>query len=491
MAHNPILRDFSSCHILVVGDVMLDQYLWGTVSRISPEAPVPVFSIERRSQGLGGAANVAANLSGLKCKVSLVGMIGEDASGQILLSLLKSLGVDCPSIKYNGKTITKTRAITEGQQLIRLDEEDIRVCDEETEERILHFVRENLERFDAIILSDYGKGLIKNESLSGDIIQMGRHMGIPVLVDPKGKNWWLYKGATCITPNMSEFNLLFDRSSWTKEALSTAMKEIKARYELDSLLVTRGEKGMCLVDQDNAFFEIPTQAREVFDVSGAGDTVIATYAAGLAARQEAFSAARLANIAAGIVVGKVGTQPINASELQSAIALDDKFENPSFFGKVHYSSSFQNTVSAWKAASQKIVFTNGCFDLLHPGHIYLLHESRKMGDRLIVGLNSDASIRRLKGSSRPILTEQDRASLLGALKDVDLVIVFEQDTPLELINVVKPDILVKGADYQYDQIVGREEVEQSGGRVEIIPLLESYTSDKFENHLANNFVKRS
>ncbi len=325
-----------------------------------------------------------------------------------------------------------------------------------------------------MILSDYGKGIFSTRTIARDLIQTARKAGLPVLVDPKGRDWQRYRGATCITPNTAELEAVAGEALEADEAALIASGcRVREDYELDWLLVTRGANGMCLIDARNHHHLIPAQAREVYDVSGAGDTVIATLAASLGAGDAFVEAAETANLAAGVVVGKLGTQPIYQSELASMLQFSDSSYPAT---KLIGLEAGLARVREWKSAGDKVVFTNGCFDLLHPGHISLLHKARAYGDRLVVGLNSDASVRRLKGQSRPFLSEQDRAAMLGALECVDLVIPFEEDTPLELIDKVKPHILVKGSDYTPEEVVGKAEVEAYGGCVRLVALVEGYST---------------
>ncbi len=468
---------FSQCRILVVGDLMLDRYLWGEVKRISPEAPVPVFQVKKQSEVRGGAGNVVSNLIGLGAVVSVVGLHGADEAGRRLNTLLeheqiRNLSIECP----DRPTITKTRLVSGGQQLIRLDEEEIGPAGAGLVDEAVRRVEDNAPAADAIILSDYGKGLLQSGGLTQAVIGIGRRRGIPVFVDPKGRDWERYLGATCITPNSREMEAYEGAVFETNEQLAAAMQKAIRRLDLERLLVTRGAAGMCLMGKDNTPVSISTQARQVFDVSGAGDTVIATLALAVAANAEFADAARLANLAAGVVVGKVGTQPITFFELQSAARAPDGRLNGKSHCKIFTGETAGAQVEAWKANGEKIVFTNGCFDLLHPGHIHLLNKAKESGQRLVVGLNSDASVKRLKGPARPILNEQDRASILASLDCVDMVVLFVEDTPLNLITRLKPDLLVKGADYQPEQVVGREIVESYGGKVQRVEVLAGYST---------------
>lgn len=480
------LSDWSQKRILVVGDIMLDRYLWGDVRRISPEAPVPVVRVKQQSEVPGGAGNVASNLAGLECPVSILGICGNDEAGKRLKKILEEKGIE-PLLQESPArpTITKTRVMARGQQLLRLDEEEPRNLSMETAEKLIAQFEAAAPACDVVILSDYGKGIFQTPELCQHCIRFCRTRGIPVLIDPKGADWTRYHGATCITPNTAELELSAGGSVEENEPeLIQMATTIRKEYGLEWLLVTRGASGMILCGDAASPFIIPAQAREVFDVSGAGDTVIATLAAGLAMKISFAEAAQLANLAAGIVVGKLGTQPITHTELKTAVALNDIQRRSAVRAKTATVESAKILIKSWQSSGQKVVFTNGCYDLIHPGHIHLLHQSRDLGDRLIIGLNTDASVRRLKGTSRPIISEQDRAAIVGALGCVDMVVLFDEDTPLQLIEALKPDILVKGEDYRLDQVVGKDVVESYGGRVCRVPLLEGYSTTRIANRIA-------
>lgn len=460
------LISFSGVNILVVGDVMLDHYLWCQVTRISPEAPVQVVRVKEKTSVLGGAANVAANLAGLGCNVALLGAKGDDEAGRILSNQLRQVGIEDNILQESHRpTTTKTRVLAQGQQLIRLDEEEVgALSDQAAQELFARYVKLLVGK-EAVILSDYGKGV-----LAGDICQQmishSRKRNIPILVDPKGRDWERYAGATCITPNEAELESVADGAISNDIDLLREARKVHGKYQLDYLLVTRGAKGMILIDAQAGAKMIAAKPQEVFDVSGAGDTVIAVLAAGVAAGVEWMSAAGIANAAAGVVVGKVGTHAIRIDELQVALRLD----GAGSFHKIYSLADAKIKVDSWRAVGQQVVFTNGCFDLLHAGHIKLLHSAAKEGNRLIVGLNSDASVVRLKGSDRPILNQQDRAAILSALESVDMVVIFDEDTPLNLIESLRPDVLVKGADYSKEKVVGHQLVESWGGKVVLVPL---------------------
>ncbi len=467
------LSDFKKVNALVIGDVMLDRYLWGRVSRISPEAPVPVVKVESRTYRLGGAANVAANLAALGCRVRLVGTKGADDCGETLSRLLTENRIEdhLLTLAPPRPTIVKTRVMSQRQQLVRLDEEETgTICAAEAK-ILLDRVLELIAEAGVVVLSDYGKGTLDDASCS-TIIRSARERLLPTLVDPKGSDWARYNGATCITPNTAELELIAGKELVSEEMFMDAGRELIKGLQIDRLLVTRGPKGMALFAPNEPPLLIPTQARDVFDVSGAGDTVIATVAAGIATGMGWAQCAELANIAAGIVVGKVGTNPIRAEDL--AIALRQGHNGTQ--RKICDPASARLMVDAWRVNGNSVVFTNGCFDILHAGHIRLLHAAAAEGQRLVVGLNSDSSVRRIKGMHRPILPQHDRAALLAALGCVDMVVIFEEDTPLSLIKALRPDVLVKGADYTHEAVVGHELVEGWGGRVVLTPLIENLST---------------
>lgn len=460
------LSAFQDVHILVVGDVMLDHYLWCRVNRISPEAPVPVVRVEEKTSVLGGAANVAANLAGLGCRVALLGSVGDDEAGRMLCSKLEQASIANHLLTDPQKpTTTKTRVLAQGQQLIRLDEENTGGISDEIARHLLTSFEKLLAEKQVVICSDYGKGLLAGDICQG-LIALCRRRNIPVLIDPKGRDWSRYRGATCVTPNESELVQVVNGSIDNEADLLHEAVKIQKQFDLECMLVTRGAKGMLLIDSRSEAKIISAKLREVFDVSGAGDTVIALLAAGVAAGFGWAMAARIANAAAGVVVGKVGTHAINVDELQFALRLDEVGSSH----KIYTLADARMRVDSWRTAGETIVFTNGCFDLLHAGHVKLLQAAAREANRLVVGLNSDASVTRLKGPERPILKQQDRASILAALECVDMVTVFDEDTPLQLIESLRPDVLVKGADYSIDRVVGREVVEGFGGKVVLVPL---------------------
>ena len=477
MATSLDLKKFAQCRILVVGDLMLDRYLWGDVERISPEAPIPVVHIRKKSDVPGGAGNVVSNLVNLGCSVVVTGVRGNDMAGKLLNQILQNLKVQTHiPIDSERPTVTKTRIVSHGQQLLRVDEEEFFALSEYMESKIIKLVNNNLPECNAVILSDYGKGVLKNRELTQTIINLAKENNIPVIVDPKGRDWERYRGATCVTPNTRELEKEYGDTLTEEGQLTEAMRRVLTEYNFGWLIVTRGPLGMCVMNHENAPIFVPTVARQVYDVSGAGDTVVATLALGVSSGLSFLDSAKLANLAAGIVVGKIGTQPICLFELRASLettGVDAWTGNG--MQKIASLTAAIIQIDAWRASGQKIVFTNGCFDLLHPGHVHLLHQAKDLGDRLIVGLNSDASVTRIKGPSRPVLKENDRASLLSSLQCVDMVVLFEEDSPDELIRILRPDVLVKGAGYRLEEVVGRAIVESYGGEIKLIPILEGYS----------------
>ncbi len=486
--YQDILKSFSDANVMVVGDIMLDRYFWGEASRISPEAPVPVVKVKKKTRSLGGAGNVAANLSGLGCNTAIIGVCGSGNAGKQLKEMIINLGVDDQIIEDPSRpTITKTRVMAAKQQALRLDEEKTGSISPDVQKEILFRLQKRINTCKAVVLSDYGKSVFLSTTFTQKVIEMCRHRKVPVFVDPKGSQWGKYKNATCITPNTAEFELVTGGSPDNqKQAFFACAKALREKTSIDWLLITRGPRGMSLVGGEDKPFVVPARAREVFDVSGAGDTVIATMAAAVASGLDFFKAAEMANMAAGVVVGKLGTRPINRQELFAALNSYDAGKR--FFPIIENSdySDVGAQAEKWRSAGETIVFTNGCFDLLHPGHVSLLRQAKALGHRLIVGLNSDASVKRLKGESRPILVEKDRAAVLSALESVDMVALFGEDTPRQLIKAVKPDILVKGADYAIDDVVGKNIVQAYGGRVALVDILKGHSTTTIAEKISAN-----
>jgi len=456
--------------VLVIGDLMLDRYLIGDVQRISPEAPVPVVLLKQQNDRAGGAANVAANLANLGITTRIAGCVGEDAEASTLLALINHLGIKSEAVIQSSArpTIAKTRVMSTNQQIVRIDQESqAPLSDEENSELHILITRAIHDQPAMVILSDYAKGVL-SEATCRYIIETCKQANIPVLVDPKGQDYSKYQGATALTPNKKETSEACGVSMNDNHALLAAAKKLKKSLNLDFLAVTRGEEGITLLEQDTDH-HISATAKKVFDVSGAGDTVIATLAAGLIHGLSAQEALSLANTAAGIVVGKVGTVPIELAELLHELTSKNASAQAD---KICDLASLKNKVNTWRDSHQKIVFTNGCFDLLHAGHVTYLEAAKKTGDKLILGLNTDRSVSALKGPTRPVIHENDRARVLAALEAVDAVILFDEDTPLNLIDAVRPDVIVKGDDYTEEQVVGGKEVKAWGGSVKLIPLVQ-------------------
>ncbi len=452
------LPDFNRAGVLVVGDVMLDRYWYGPTSRISPEAPVPVVKVDNVEERPGGAANVAMNIASLGANSRLVGLTGEDDAARALNETLSGVNVQCDFVSVaTHPTITKLRVLSRNQQLIRLDfEEGFEGVDvEPLHERI----RQALPASGALVLSDYAKGALASVK---SIIAIAREAKVPVLVDPKGTDFERYRGATILTPNLSEFEAVVGKCKDEAEIVDRG-RALMEQFDLSALLVTRSENGMTLLQPGKAPFHLPTQAQEVYDVTGAGDTVIGVLAAALAAGNTLEESCFLANAAAGVVVGKLGTSTVSTVELENAI----RARPEAGFG-VMTESQLKEAVALARRRGEKVVMTNGCFDILHAGHVSYLANARKLGDRLIVAVNSDASTRRLKGESRPINRLENRMIVLGALEAVDWVVAFEEDTPQRVIADILPDLLVKGGDYKPEEIAGSEEVWANGGEVRVL-----------------------
>lgn len=453
--------------LLIVGDLILDRYVSGEVSRISPEAPIPVLLATRREERLGGAGNVAANLCSLDAEVALIGVVGDDASGRDLLGLMQSMGVDVDGCVRDATrpTTVKTRMISGVQQMIRIDWEEARPLAPEIESRVLAAIAEQVPRAAGVLLSDYGKGVLTDRVLRA-AIEAARAAGVPVLVDPKGQDFRRYRGATLLTPNRKEAEVALGRKIRSLEELPAAARELMRLAELEVSVITLGADGICFLEKDGRFVRVPTMARAVFDVTGAGDTVIALLAVCLADKQGIDQAVGLANQAAGLVVAKRGAASVTRAELRAALG-----QSGGSGGKRLHSETLVERLTTWRQAGDRIVFTNGCFDVLHAGHVQYLRFARSKGDRLVVGVNDDASVRRLKGEKRPVNPLEDRLEVLAALEMVDGVIEFAADTPLELIQRVTPEVLVKGQDWEHKGVVGREWVEAHGGQVVLAPLL--------------------
>jgi len=461
------LERFAALRVLVAGDFMLDEYLWGEVSRISPEAPVLVVKVERQSRVLGGAGNVVNNLIGLGAQVEVLGLVGDDPPGADIRQELARLGVDDRGLFTDParQTTRKTRVVGNHQQIVRIDRESRMEADPWFMEAAHNYLQGDAPALDAIIISDYGKGALPSALLQR-LIAWGRRQGLPVVVDPKGTDFSRYRGASVITPNRKEAEAVVGHPLSSPETVQAAGASLCRRYEAEAVLITQGPEGMTLCRREGECRHIPARAREVYDVSGAGDTVAAVLTLGLAAWGDLAPAAALANLAAGMVVGKVGTAPILRSEL--ALALAER--SPANVEKIVSVGELRLLLPRLQAQGKVVVFTNGCFDLLHWGHIKFLEASRREGDLLVVALDSDDSVRRVKGEGRPVIEEKQRLEMLAALAAVDYVTVFASEDLPRLLADLQPDVLTKGSNYPAAQVAGSDLVRAAGGRVALIPI---------------------
>ena len=446
-----------------VGDLMLDRFVYGRVERTSPEAPVPVLRTERDVDMLGGVGNVVRNLVSLGARATLLSVIGDDKVGRRLNGMIgREEQIEPHLLVERGRISTeKTRFVAGGQQLLRADSETTQAIAPGSAERLLGLAREALPGCDVVVLSDYGKGVL-GADLTQRLIEAARSGGRPVVVDPQGPDFGRYAGATVLTPNLAELGIAAGARLETDDAIVDACRRLIARHDAGAILVTRSRDGMTLVSADGCVDQLKTEAREVFDVSGAGDTVVATLAAALGQGADLNSAARLANAAAGVAVGKAGTAAVSTADLLRAVRAGDLSASEA---KIVPLAAAADAVTGWRAQGQRVGFTNGCFDLLHPGHVSLLRQARRAADRLIVGLNGDGSVRRLKGADRPVHRAAARAQVLASLETVDLVVIFAEDTPVRLIDALRPDCLVKGSDYAMGTVVGADIVRGYGGSV--------------------------
>jgi D-beta-D-heptose 7-phosphate kinase/D-beta-D-heptose 1-phosphate adenosyltransferase len=446
-----ILKNFTP-RILVIGDLMIDHYLWGSCERISPEAPVQIVDIKNETTVLGGAGNVINNLVTLGAKVSVSSVIGRDDNGSELIEMLESIDVDTTKIlQHSGrKTSKKSRVIASSQQVLRYDKESKESISKDDADEILNSLSDSIHSYNAVILSDYGKGVLSDELCEG-VIRLCKKNSIKVLVDPKGSDYAKYRGAYLLTPNKKEAILATGINIKDRDSLKNALLKLKEDCDLAISMITLSEDGIATFKDEMKLF--PTVAKEVFDVTGAGDTVIASITFALCANKSIEEAAAFANLAAGVVVGKIGSATVTLDEIEEYEATLHKSTSDAHIKSFE---DIKNVVERYRKNGKKIVFTNGCFDILHVGHVKYLQESKSFGDVLIVGLNSDASVKRLKGESRPVNIAEDRAYLLAALEAVDFVVPFEEDTPYELIKMIMPDTLVKGGDYKGKDVVGTE-----------------------------------
>lgn len=466
-------HDIMHIKVAVIGDIMTDRYITGKVNRISPEAPVPVNLVESQRDVLGGAANTAANLASLGCQVFAAGMKGRDSDGDILSSLMEKAGIDMSGIitADDYHTTAKIRILGARQQMMRLDYEIKKHPSPEQVNSVLSWLKKLIKAgLGSIVLSDYGKGMITDELAQAVIHLAGEHQ-VPVLVDPKGSDWTKYDGAFGITPNLKELSDCTGKEIPNEdEAISEAGEACRKKFHLTHVFVTRSEKGITDISAGEIIHRASV-AQDVFDVSGAGDTVMAVTAVAVANHMDMRTTLELANKAAGIAVSKVGTYQVKREELLDAWTLNDTFRLT--YKPLSWKEA-EEKVNQWKENGETVVFTNGCFDILHRGHITYLQQAAALGRHLIVGLNSDDSVKRLKGEKRPINNEMDRSFMLAALRSVDEVVIFSEDTPRELLSVLRPDILVKGGDYREEEVIGRE----YAGKVKILSFVDGYSTTK-------------
>ncbi len=472
--------------VLVVGDIILDEYIWGSVNRISPEAPVKILECKAENMAPGGAANVANNLVAMGCEVLLCGAVGKDEKGNRLLALMEKLNIDCSGVFRFAKrpTTNKVRVIAHNQQILRIDKEDKSPIVGETEAKLVHFVSKAISNVDGIICSDYQKGIL-TESVLKAIVHRAKKYKKQIIVDPKGLDFSKYHGVHCITPNEKELEKASPIKIQSEEEWNRAVQYFFGLIQPETILVTRGKDGMSLFEEDGKkHSKIETDAKEVYDVTGAGDTTIAVFGMALFYGFDYFNAARLANMAAGIVVGKIGTSVVTREELNLFLTEGKLLLKRNILSF----SEVQQMVCLAKSMGKKIVFTNGCFDILHGGHIEFLKQAKTKGDVLIVAINSDSSVKKLKGDGRPLKSEVERANILEALKYVDFITIFSEPTPVKLINELKPDVLVKGSDYENKEVVGRDLVEDYGGKVELIPVVQGLSTTGLVQKIVKNYT---
>lgn len=478
--YETIIDNFSRVRVLCVGDIMLDKFVYGQVDRISPEAPIPVFNIKEERVMLGGAGNVMRNLISLGAHTTLVSVIGGDKIGHEVTAMVGKEANVLPLLvtESNRITTTKTRYVAGTHQVLRADHEVVSAISADTARKVIDSVTGEMDNVDIVIISDYGKGLLTRDVLH-NVIQAANAKKKPVLVDPKSRDFGMYYGATLVSPNLHELSNATNQELKTDAEITAAAEKLITNFNIANVLVTRSKDGMTLITNSGDTHNIKARAQEVFDVSGAGDTAIATLALGIAAGLSFQDSATIANIAAGVVVGRIGTATIAAQDLKTELFVHEKTSGTH---KILSLTDAKIYADRWKREGKVVGFTNGCFDLMHTGHLAILNGTKSQCDKLIVAVNSDASVKRLKGANRPINSEIERALLLASLSVVDMVIIFTEDTPVELIKELKPDVLAKGADYQKHQVVGHEIVESYGGKIVLVPLKEGYST--------TNLIKR-
>ena len=470
--------------VLVVGDLMLDEYIWGNVERVSPEAPVQVLEWLSHHDGLGGGANVAQNLVALGCEVWTAGVVGRDDKGVRLRQLLAEQGVHTDDVLDDAlrPTTTKLRVLAHAQQILRIDREFSQRLGDELQQQLVERITARIPQVDGVVCSDYGKGVLSREVLAATRRQ-AQVDGKLVLADPKGTDYSRYMGFDYVTPNRKELEAASQLPARTDDEIVRAGHAVLDQIRSSGLLVTRGQDGMTLIRPERPPFHVPALAREVYDVTGAGDTVLGVFALALFGGAEPEVAAELANLAAGIEVGKLGAAAVGREEILRCIEGAALHDGEKFLRR----GDIPKMVSQARGQARRIVFTNGCFDILHLGHIKLLQKARALGDILVVGINDDASVRRLKGEKRPLIGENERAHVLAALDCVDFVTLFPEDTPLVLLELIRPDVLVKGGDYAIHEVVGRDMVESYGGRVELVPIVEGFSTSDLVRRIVEKY----
>ena len=456
--------------IFCLGDIMLDNYIIGNTNRISPEGPIPVLDIVKEVKMLGGVGNVVRNLSTLATETHLVSLLGNDLMSNEVEKKLNIINVNKDLVRdSNRPTITKSRYISNNQQILRVDKEKTDFIDKKIENKIFNYSKKRILKTDVVIISDYNKGLI-TKNLLKRIVSFANKNKKPVIIDPKSTDFDKYKGATIVTPNIKELELVAKKKLNSDKEIINISKKLIFKFNFKHLLITMGKSGMMLISKNNKnVIKFDAEAKEVFDVSGAGDTVIASIAAALSTGFDISSAVKLANVAAGIVVGKSGTATASLLEIEPYFSYEDSLYNL---------NEIQKHSSMLKKRNRRIIFTNGCFDILHAGHVHYLEQAKKLGDELVVGLNSDSSVKNLKGEDRPINNLDQRAKVLSSLECVDKIVSFSEATPIKLIKAIKPDVIVKGGDYKVKDVVGHKEVESWGGKVRIIPLIPGLSTTK-------------
>jgi D-beta-D-heptose 7-phosphate kinase/D-beta-D-heptose 1-phosphate adenosyltransferase len=459
--------------VLVFGDVILDRYVFGSVDRVSPEAPIQVLAVEREELRIGGAGNVARNVAAFGGKARIVGVVGADAQGAELRARLDEITGDASGLLADPvrPTIEKTRMVAHGQQMLRVDRENVRPLDAAQEHRLVEILEGLVPDMRAVVISDYGKGTV-TDGIVRFLIETCRKHGVRILVDPKGRDFDRYRGASVITPNRLEAEQVTGLRLDGEQSLVEAGERLVRDLDLEAAVITLGAKGIYLHARDSVPVRVPAEARDVYDVTGAGDTVVAVLAVSLAGGASLEEGVRIANAGAGIVVGKLGTATASRGEIEARL----RERTPYFTAKEVTLADLHDHLADARSAGKKIVFTNGCFDLIHAGHISYLAFARSHGDLLVVGVNGDESVRRLKGSGRPIFTLKERVRVLGAIEGIDFIVPFDEATPIDLIEAVRPDVLIKGEDWGDKGVVGREFVEGYGGKVVLAPLVEGQST---------------